>query len=463
MKKDNNQGRDIIIIDPNLPIEEKTFSLPSHELMFSLLAMFSGKAEKIPRRLLEKPYYLRTEEEQKEAEEFLYSIIETNTRVRYNDNGQEERKDQKIALVCDNCRIEAKANISDSLFARDINFREESLALYIKRTFGPEGLRHLLGLLIGLEENNRKGYFKWSVNEHLERLGYTKQPKGSFYPESKRTATAIMLIFSNLIEIQLTKKGKNKKNLKFERLFTLVRGNMDLNLQNEILNGKFIIKAEDYWYKHAFDPAGKKAPMYTKLLKKIARENHRAHPLTIYLAPLFAIFWRMQSKRTLSLGSIMDWITFDIQDHNRAYHLKDLEAELNYMKESGYIGEWKCNGTNTIPINFKEPHKCNIEFEPPEWLKEELKQIKDKRGWYITDVTPQNDIVTIEELRELIKKTGLSQRNFANKVGVTHQMIGYILRGKRNITKNTSEKIRKAFEEEENNTEDKTSTRGRKS
>ena len=52
-----------------------TFALPSHPLMFTLLAMFAGKPDMIPRRLLSKPQSEWTEKEHKEAEEFFSSII----------------------------------------------------------------------------------------------------------------------------------------------------------------------------------------------------------------------------------------------------------------------------------------------------------------------------------------------------------------------------------------------------
>jgi hypothetical protein len=43
--------------------------------MFTLLAMFAGKPDMIPRRLLSKPHSERTAIEQKQAEEFLSTIL----------------------------------------------------------------------------------------------------------------------------------------------------------------------------------------------------------------------------------------------------------------------------------------------------------------------------------------------------------------------------------------------------
>lgn len=119
--------------------------------------------------------------------------------------------------------------------------------------------------------------------------------------------------------------------------------------------------------------------MFTKLLKKIAQENHRNHPLTIYLAPLLAIFWRMKPEQKLSVKSLMDWCNLDIRDHNRIYNLRDLEAELNYMKKAGYLGEWINDGESPLPSDCKDPFKCVLTLIPPDWLKEELKQIEEKK------------------------------------------------------------------------------------
>ncbi|KKK51571.1 hypothetical protein LCGC14_3113630 [marine sediment metagenome] len=89
--------------------------------------------------------------------------------------GNEEKITKYTAVVCENPKIEAYAEIDQSLFRADPIYREGSLAHYIKRTFGAEGMRHLFALLIGLDENFRQGYFPWSVNEHLERMGYKRK------------------------------------------------------------------------------------------------------------------------------------------------------------------------------------------------------------------------------------------------------------------------------------------------
>ena len=72
--------------------DKSTFAIPSHSLMFTLLAMFSGKPEKIPRKILEKTYQERTSEEQIKAEKFLNSILETKTETNTYLGIKKERK-----------------------------------------------------------------------------------------------------------------------------------------------------------------------------------------------------------------------------------------------------------------------------------------------------------------------------------------------------------------------------------
>lgn len=124
----------------------ETFAIPSHPLMFSLLAMFAGKPDRIPHEFLDKPHNERTQEEKEQAERYLNNIFETKEEVDYSD-GIKKTSKKRIALICNNARIEGKAEISWSLFQHCPSFREERLAHYIKKTFGPEGIRHLLGLI----------------------------------------------------------------------------------------------------------------------------------------------------------------------------------------------------------------------------------------------------------------------------------------------------------------------------
>jgi len=417
-----------------------TFAIPSHSLMFSLLALFAGKPEQIPRKLLEKPYNERTPQEQEEAESYLKNIFEAKEEADYSE-GVEKITEKKIALICNNQRVEGKAEISWSLFRHDIHFREERLAMYIKRTFGPEGIRHLLALIIGLEENFRKGHFTWSVNEHLERLGYRRKSHGSFDMDLKRTASEIIKIFTGLCITSVKKDGKDGKNGSITGKFLFMVEGFELEtFEKEIIDEKITLVATDFWYRNAFSMPDQQTPQYTKLLKEIVRENHREHPLTLYLTPLLAIFWRISPQRKMKVKNLMEWCDLDVTDKHRSYHLKDLESTLEYMKQKGYLGDWFNDGEHRLPSSCKHPFECTLTLLPPEWLKQEFQKIEHKRE--APALTEKQENVSKEELIQIIDQTGLTNKQFANCIGVTPQLISAILNNTRPITRETSDKIR---------------------
>lgn len=424
----------------------ETFAFPSHAIMFTLLAMFAGKPDKIPRKLLGKSHKEWTPDEKKEAEEFLDSIIKKQSNTSYR-GGREETEEKYIAVVSDNPKVEANAEISMSFFKEDLRFREESLAIYIKRTFGSEGLRHLLGLVIGLEENFRKGHFEWSVNEHLERLGYRRKSHGSFDLELKKSASEIIKVFHSLFITAKRKEGK-KEVIQGEKLFT-IEGFRQETFDKVVIDERIRLRATDFWYKNAFDPKDGQSGKYTKLLKKIAQENHREHHLTIYLAPLLAIFWRMNPEQKISVRNIMDWCDLDHNGKYRSRDLKSLEAELNYMREQGYLGNWTSNGDGRFLSDCSEPFNCLLTLTPPQWLDQEIKLIQHNKELPSLEQF-EEPLVTLEELQSIFQKSQLKANQFGKHLGLSASMTSYLLRGQRPISKEISEKIRRFRKKLEN-------------
>lgn len=429
-----------------LSIQEKTFAVPSHPIMFTLLAMFAGRPERIPRKLLQKPYNEMSENERKEADNFLNSIIEKEKEYNVNKDAYEEKR---IAVVSDNPRVEAKAEIGAALFADDLIFREGALALYIKRAFGAEGLRHLLGLLIGLEEGGRDGTFEWSINDHLKRLGYKKH-RGTYKYDLKKTATEIVKIFTSLFITARSKSKKGVEVIEGQKLFS-IDGFKQETFNKVVIDETINLRATDFWYRNAFQPKDGSSPKFTKLLYKIAQENHREHPLTIYLAPLFAVFWRINHEgRRLKLDNLIDWC--DIRrDRRLRQRIRELEKELDYMKDQGYLGEWSFKGDSNVLSECKDPLNAMLDFYPPNWLSSELQLIASKKEQLLAEHQhkereQERATLTREQLEMIITKSGLSNRAFAQKVGISPSLITRMLKGERKITKKMSGRIREHYD-----------------
>lgn len=413
-----------------------TFAMPSHSLMFSLLAMFAGKPEQIPRELLEKPDNERTPIEKEQAEKYLNEIFQTDNEYDFSE-GKQKVLEKRIVLICNNQKVEGSAEISMSLFRNDLSFREDRLAVYIKRTFGPEGIRHLLGLIIGLEENFRKGHFAWSVNEHLERLGYRKKNR-SFDPELRKMASEIIKIFTGLCITSVRKDGK-KDSIKAKFLF-MVEGFETETFGKEIIDEKINLVATDFWYKNALSSKDGHVPQYTKLLKEIVRENHREHPLTLYLAPLLAIFWRMNPEKKIKVINLMTWCDLETGKYTLR-NIRDLESSLEYMKIKGYLGDWKHDGKYTDLSENEDPLNICLTLTPPKWLESELQLIGDKKETFAIENKATSTMLTLEEFTEIFKNSGLTIDQFANHLGVTGRYIRSIKSCERKISKKISQKI----------------------
>jgi len=426
-------------LSDEISYQKTTFALPSHPLMLTLMALFSGKHNGIPKNLIHKPQNLLTPIEQKTLDDFFDSIIEEKV-TGYSPSGEEEK--EVFAIISDNQKVEAKAIINDSFFNNNELFKNYSLPYYIRDTFGAEGLRHFLGFIVGLEESGRVGTFTWDLNQHLARLGYKKKANGSFDPVLKKKATAIILLLDQLY-IVAEQKENDKHKIQGNKLFTIVGFDVE-NFKGEIINEKLTIRAEDYWYSSAFSTGDGKNQMYTKLLKKIVHENHWEHSLTIYLTPLLAIFWRMSPERKFSVYSLMKWCNLDIFGKHKTYNLKKLEDELIYMKKVNYLGEWFCNGEEAkLPSQFNEPFKCILTLTAPSWLMTELDKIEKKRDFYLQE-KKETDLSS-KHFLEIYKNSGLNIVDFCNKLGISRQMFYYIKTGKREISKTIQKKINKNF------------------
>lgn len=364
-------------------IEDKpTFGMPSQSIMFAILPMFAGKPSPIPWGSLFDADLGKGQITCGIAKNYIESILATKISENKTLGGKINKEESKIAFL-QSPVVGVEAKIDESLFKDDF-FCDENLAIYLKKTFGPEGLRHFLGFIIALEENNRKGYFYWNVNEHLKRLGLKTKKHGGYDIEAKKTAQRIFKLFINLFFIIQSKKGK-KSGVAIDRLFipSGVKFEMLSGVPTEGKNA-ILITANLKWYGNAMKSKKGSSAQYTKLLKKIAHINHRTHPHAIYLSTLLAVFWRIKKHvpRKLSVESLFDWCGLDASTGNshRTDDLKKLENDIDFMVKEGHLGNWINNGENDYPSQCNDPFKCVITFERPNWFSTALKFNHKKVG-----------------------------------------------------------------------------------
>jgi hypothetical protein len=415
-------------------VSSLTFAIPTIPEMFGILPMFAGKPQKLSQaitKILTKNKEERTTDEQDQIDQYLSSIFDIETEISYSE-GRENIRKKGFILLCDNPIVTANAQLPENHIDN-----QEGLISYIKRTYGSEGLRHLLAILVGMEENGRKGICKISINEHLNRLGYKKGDNRTYKYELKKTAAEIIYILSSLYITIIKKKGKNKGSIEALKLFNLEGVKVDFDT-DELINSDFYISTTE-WYKQAFLSQEDESPKYTKLLKTLIHENHLHHSLTIYLTTLFGVFWRMQSFIELKVQTLIEWCDLNSSESNKHRDYKTIESELNYMKEKNYLGNWEIKSGLLSISESKTPLEENIIIYPPIWLNESIKQIEEKKEIFM--IENKNQIINLDQFEEIYLKSNLTIKEFCEKIDISPRMFHLIKKGERNISNKISSKL----------------------
>lgn len=423
-----------------------SFTLPSHSGMFPILDLFSGRPQYIPRGILIKPSSERTPEEVKIATDFINSIAKTKT-SGYDIHGNEIVTN--YVVICDTQKNYATAELSErpKVNLPDIDF--ETNITYIHRAFGPEGLRHFMTILSMFGENGTQNdVIKWNLNDHLDRMGYRRKSHGSYDARQKEIAIQILHIFTSL-NICIYRRTKKIEELNVRQLFTIVGFDVSKDLLTQASKEELIIRADESWYSKPME-MGAGEPQFTNILKKILIVNHHLYPHTHYLSILFALFWRIDlTGRSFKVSTLMDYCQIPKSGFKGKSGLKNLEAELNYMKIEGYIGDWK-NTTNVgkLPSETAKPFSQVVLVSPPMWYEKTLTQIYENKLKHIPIELPKDfKILSVEEFTEVIKLSTLNIGEFASKIGVSRQTVSYLKSGSKPISRDISMKIWKTFPE----------------
>ena len=405
-------------------LDYETFGLPSEtEIMFPVFCIFSGKPPRIPAWILNKDKKDRTEDEQKLIDDEFLSLIRPEERSEY---------DVDYYLQIDHPKYPSEVKIPTHFLNKKNDSSKLSHIIELHKILNPKGLKHIYGLLIGLDEASRTGEFIWDINEHLERVGFHREKKGSYNIRLKQQTSDMIELLTSLSFI--VRKDNTVAEL---RLFNREVTESKIRKIGQQYIMKMHITATT-WYQRAFNG---KTPQYTQLLKEIAKEDPNEHSLSLVLAGLLAIFWRMNTTQKLSAKNLMEWCGLDLTDKNRSRHLKGLERELDYMKEKDYLGDWKHDGNRPRLSESKDPFECVIELIPPTWLSTALKEIvkKKKQKNLPREEYPK---LTGDELKAIQKESGLSVREFASKLGKSRQRLYQLFKQQGPIPQKIAGKIR---------------------
>lgn len=413
----------------------RTFALPSvAPLMLNIVSLFSGKGR-----------FKGIQSASKELADFQDSLDDlkflNHTALIRDSKGVLIPSANIQLILTDSPKLYAEGTLDQNIIS------QESLPIAVHRTFGAEGLRHFLALVVMLEENYRTGYFHWNVNNILKEMGYERDPGGSFNIDLKRKATEILLLLTNLT-IVASRKDARREEVRLQKLFHIDSQHL-VKYANGVINNTIAIQSSSYWYQDAFfqDAKNRKGRQYTKLLRKIITENHWKHSLTIYLSTLLSIFWRISrgKPRSFSVKNLVEWCNLELAGSNRTYYWNRLVQELNYMKANEYLGDYKIRSTRS---KSRISDNDTVEFYPPAWLTEEFDLIRKKRDEIIGAILPPPELViSNEEFSQIAQKLCLSNRELAQRLQISHTMVNWIQAGKRRVSDKLARKLQSMLRE----------------
>ena len=351
---------------------DETFRLPSTTLFLGLMPVFSGLARRADLAAV------LTENACDPSPTSALSVAQGHALALGSADGENaENRPSQIRTYIVYSGRESQARTSLSLFEDDPLWSEGELSALIKRQFGPTGLKHLLGVMIAVEEHAsmpdaQPGAFVFDASRHLDILGYSRSNRvmGKGYHSAKRLreARAIVSLLCSLTIVQEIRLGDRRGSTLKIRLLqdeasvesweNIVADGHALK-ERITTNEKIFLRFNPHLFNAAVDGSERTRQLYTLQLKKLSRENARSQSLTLILGVHLPIKFRLNHCQPLNLSARaflrMAGIVED--EYTRYEHLERLENTLRHMVEQGYISRFETERyiyTGTDP-NAPEP------------------------------------------------------------------------------------------------------------
>lgn len=336
---------------------------------------------------------------------------------------------EKFYLVADNQFLFAKGIVEPSLFDSMITKSQAEFSYFINKHFSSSGLKHLLGFLVKLSETN-KPYMEFIVKEHLDILGYKKNKRGLYNPESyQETIDFLKLITSIKLVIEYKEKGKDK--IRWHKLFNIEGGIYDLEKRIH----ETLIITPTAWFQDAMSYNSSR-PQFTYFFKELAKEDSYKHRETLQLV-IFSIYWRMKRNK-LSFNNLLNYLEVDLKIPKANRNLDKVYKELEYMKKKGYLKSFSFSSGNNPSLKELRTSEIFITFHAPEDIKKELDKVKTFiPGLSLPKQAQEQDDISI--LKTL--KGSLSISKFAEKIGVSKTLLSQVLSGKKPISSKLKKKL----------------------
>ena len=254
---------------------------------------------------------------------------------------------------------------------------------------GWEGIRHWAALQrLFAVEGGRMGWVRWTLDDHMNALGYSKRTR-----ESKHRQEAIAKQVEMLTKIELEVCTKESKTASQRPL--LLVGEKSGKITNSQFNlDGMVLQINPLLYRSVRDDKTKK--LGTHWLPgpaELSQVDHARHPYTITLGLILPIRWRWRlaegfdhvALKGRSLRSISG-IKRRPRHHTRAWTA--LERDLKKLQRIGGISQWNWKGTP-----WHEESICRL--YPPQWVLD-----RAVRGILPEERRPESTPITGRDLKQ---------------------------------------------------------------
>ena len=283
----------------------------------------------------------------------------------------------------------------------------------LRHLFKAEGLRHWTALLrLWSIEGGRTGRVTWTLDEHLDALGYSKKVK-----HNPKRRDEIARLVESLARMELVLFGPDGRE-RMRAPLILVNAARDIKTEdgNWRLEGLNLQTNEALYSGIRNFKTGKLGNNYWPVPPTLAQIDHVHHPYAISMGLLLAIRWRWAKNKGLNYIALkgenlvrLAGASTNPRNATRTLHI--LENELTELKNKNIVGYWEWEGEidfNTI-----------IKIYPSDWSTTLVNGERRLKEAYSEPEIPTTGI----KLKEWRKNKGWTQQKLADQLSVTRQTI----------------------------------------
>jgi hypothetical protein len=299
-----------------------------------------------------------------------------------------------------------RAGVKLALRADWVRSAGEAVTATIRRWKGAEGLRHWAALLRLLAvQGGRTGRVRWSLDTHLDALGYAAMTRRD--PALRKRVAALVELFTQLELAVYAADGTLRSRLpilvvtaKHDRL----RGTdwalegMELDINPWLYRGVRTADGQlgEDWYP---------APV------ELARVDHARFPYALGLGLILAIRWRWDWRDgrdhcALKGRTLLETAGIPYRRHEARETWTTLQSTLEALIRCGALGHYTWEGTA-----WTLDGTCKL--YPAQWARE-----RTVHGLRPQELRPPTCVFTGEELKAWRKARGWSQARAAKELGV---------------------------------------------